>query len=268
MKKIISSIFALAALMLFSADVDAQSTYRIYHDAEAFNLKGHVKNVITYSAPVKGGAREKKEEWSFNPDGGIKFGDDCISFVSRGEQDELECAQKGTISCYYGVDYVEMKPNLNQKDFYWCWDGFENGDLYLKLDSKVTVFEQLERSKFDEYTAYEESNHYGFTWSGKRVKEISLSEGWVEYKWQRGAQGWDAQGGGDDREYRTHKYDAKGNVIKTTFQYGGGDKWVETYTYLKFDSHGNWIKRKVKSTGSNPSGNKPTIETRTISYYE
>lgn len=260
MKKIISSIFALAALVLFSTDVNAQSTTRIYHDAEAFNLKGHVKNVITYSAPVKGGAREKKEEWSFNPDGSIQLGGDCITFVSRDAQGQLKSFLKGTIDCWYDED-ITLNPNLNQQDFYWDWDSFENGERYLSLFSKKSVFEQLEKSNFDEYTAYEESISYGFKWNGKRVKEISSSEIWTEYKWQRGTQAWNSALGGDNREYITHKYDAKGNVIKSTFQFYP-EEWTKTYTYLKFDAKGNWTKRKVKSTID-----KPTIETRTITYY-
>ena len=59
-----------------------------------------------------------------------------------------------------------------------------------------------------------------------------------------------------------YKYDAKGNVIKSTFQFYP-EEWTKTYTYLKFDAKGNWTKRKVKSTID-----KPTIETRTITYYE
>ena len=268
MKKIISSIFVLAALMLFSADIDAQSAKRIYNDAAAFNIKGHVKKVITYSAPVKGGAREKKEEWSFNPDGGIKLKSDRITFISRDAQGRLDFFREGEIEMW-GEGNDEINISLDQKNFYWEWKAFDDGERYLDITSSLSVFAQLENSAYDEYFLREDIEHCKCKWDGKRVKEfVSFGELWGEYKWQRGSKEWAPLDGRGYGLYENYKYDAKGNVIKTIFQYGAGDEWTETYTYLKYDSHGNWIKRKVKSTGNNPSGNKSTIETRTITYYK
>lgn len=64
-------------------------------------------------------------------------------------------------------------------------------------------------------------------------------------------------GNGDDctTEY---KYDAKGRVIKETNDWGE----TRTYTYLKFDSYGNWIKRTVIN------GKSKSTETRKITYYK
>lgn len=64
-------------------------------------------------------------------------------------------------------------------------------------------------------------------------------------------------GNGDDctTEY---KYDAKGRVIKETNDWGE----TRTYTYLKFDSYGNWIKRTVIN------GKNKSTESRKITYYK
>ncbi len=56
---------------------------------------------------------------------------------------------------------------------------------------------------------------------------------------------------------RTFTYNTKGQIIKQNW-----DGEITTYTYQKFDSYGNWIKRTAKT------GRQSTVETRTITYYE
>lgn len=64
-----------------------------------------------------------------------------------------------------------------------------------------------------------------------------------------------------------YKYNSKGHTIR--FDFDGEYAYVKdfgfplyaTYTYQKFDSYGNWIKRTAKT------GKKRTVETRTITYY-
>ena len=55
---------------------------------------------------------------------------------------------------------------------------------------------------------------------------------------------------------RTFTYNTKGQIIKQNW-----DGEITTYTYQKFDSYGNWIKRTAKT------GRQSTVETRTITYY-
>lgn len=58
-------------------------------------------------------------------------------------------------------------------------------------------------------------------------------------------------------------YNSKGQVIKEVSADAEDEyRITTTYTYQKFDSYGNWIKRTAK----NKYGTK--VETRTITYYE
>lgn len=62
----------------------------------------------------------------------------------------------------------------------------------------------------------------------------------------------------------TYTYNTKGHIIKKISKYPPTYEIpveITTYTYQKFDSYGNWIKRTAKT------GKKRTVETRTITYY-
>ena len=74
-------------------------------------------------------------------------------------------------------------------------------------------------------------------------------------------------GSGGGATFQTkYTYNTKGQVIKEVNSGQGPDgrhrTSTTTYTYQKFDSYGNWIKRTAKT------GRKSTVETRTITYYE
>lgn len=74
-----------------------------------------------------------------------------------------------------------------------------------------------------------------------------------------------------------NEYDAEGNLVKQSLYNGDEDAESEEdltlmttteYTYLEFDSRGNWIRRKVKSTDAVIEYVNEEEETRTIEYYE
>ena len=74
-------------------------------------------------------------------------------------------------------------------------------------------------------------------------------------------------GSGGGATFQTkYTYNTKGQVIKEVNSGEGPDgrhrTSTTTYTYQKFDSYGNWIKRTAKT------GRKSTVQTRTITYYE
>lgn len=94
---------------------------------------------------------------------------------------------------------------------------------------------------------------------------------YIEYKYNKKGQvikteRWD---GNSSFTKTSYTYNAKGQVIKEIIKSGFSDVRgskvvctdVITYTYQKFDSYGNWIKRTAKV------GRKSTVETRTITYY-
>ena len=58
-----------------------------------------------------------------------------------------------------------------------------------------------------------------------------------------------------------YTYNSKGYIAKEHCT-GKWDSYTTIYTYQKFDSYGNWIKRTAKT------GRQSTVETRTITYYE
>ena len=118
----------------------------------------------------------------------------------------------------------------------------ENGDI---------IFEEIP----DSYWAKVERNEYG------RITYM----GGLEYSYNNKGQVIEIYASGGGRESTTKFfYNAKGQVIKTIVEGCGmeGDySYTTTYTYQKFDSYGNWIKRTAKT------GRKSKVETRTITYY-
>lgn len=72
---------------------------------------------------------------------------------------------------------------------------------------------------------------------------------------------------------RTYKHDDKGNVIQESWDYAGGDRsdHTNTYTYLEFDSKGNWIKRynyELNIRDGKSSTNLLGMTIRTITYFD
>ena len=72
------------------------------------------------------------------------------------------------------------------------------------------------------------------------------------------------------------EYDAEGRLVKLSEYIGGFEDeedelplWsITEYSYLDFDSHGNWIRRAVKVTLADMENTEDYEETRSIEYYE
>ena len=252
MKNILRKTFVLFTIISCAICVNAQST-RIYRDAEAFDLKGHVKKVVITSSE----APAAPEEWSFLPNGSISTDEFNLVYISRDNQNRLKGLTLGEISLN-GDEDCEDDLELSPKDFFW-----RKSDDGLILDSKATVFEQLAQSNYNKYYVNEESSEYSFKWNGNRVCEMFDQVVWGDAYWYRGTQKWElTMGGITSSSLTTYKYNAKGHISKIIVEY----PWIKystTYTYLKFDSKGNWTKRKAKSNDG-----KTTTETRTITYYK
>ena len=104
----------------------------------------------------------------------------------------------------------------------------------------------------------------GFEWAkNNKVKKRVGAYVHNILQWDRGVNRWNFLNGGCGDVAYIYSYDANGNIVKTMVEYKITKSLYATYTYLKFDSKGNWIKRKAKS-----SDGKTTIETRTITYYK
>ena len=257
MKNILRKTFVLFTIISCAICVNAQST-RIYRDAEAFDLKGHVKKVVISSSE----ASDALEEWSFLSNGSVSTDKFDLAYISRDKQNRLKGLTVGDLDLQPISEDDEDNEDdlgLSHKDFFW-----RMGEYGLNLDSEATVFKQLTQSRFNAYGAMVESRGVSFEWSGNRVSKCNDSGSWGEYSWQRSAQEWEpTMGGRTYASLTSYKFNAKGNISKAVVEYMGGEKYSIIYTYLKFDSKGNWTKRKAKS-----SDGKTTIETRTITYYK
>ena len=208
-KNIISSLFIMITIVGSSVSSMAQTSGRIYNDAEAFNLKGYVKECVTYN---------KTNDYKIS----------TISFKSNGEwitegDYELERDQNNRLlgyeftdsGCSFDDDNDEEYPNIN----YFC----------------------------DSHT---------FTWDGNKVSTES-------YFHEEGYE----QGGGVHEHYDIDfSYDKNNNIIKAQYC-ECRDSYTKTYKYTKYDSHGNWIERKVKTIDNRENDLGTSIETRVISYY-
>lgn len=76
-----------------------------------------------------------------------------------------------------------------------------------------------------------------------------------------------------------NEYDADGRLVKKTLYNGMEDEDVESkdasmlfatieYTYVDFDDHGNWTRRKAKWSDASADYVNEEEETRTIEYYQ
>ena len=111
----------------------------------------------------------------------------------------------------------------------------EDGDIIFEEDPNI-YWANIDRDNKGRITHYPREE-YTYNNKGQVIKTLVV-------------------GGG--RESVTKRYyNAKGQIIKEVT-----DGRTTTYTYQKFDSYGNWIKRTAK----NKYGTK--VETRTITYYE
>lgn len=158
--------------------------------------------------------------------------------------------------------------------------------------------------ELNDYTMYFNSNGEFTGWSEGAIK-YSGPNAYTKYgqKWRvtyTANTRTDRQVGGE-RWKIVYTFDKQGRIIKmssdeefyqqeTHYSYKGdskfpfregfggseggvGDDSATTYEYLKFDSHGNWIERRVKGTKLEDSYDEPEIinlnyiETRTITYY-
>lgn len=109
-----------------------------------------------------------------------------------------------------------------------------------------------------------------------RIASITFMEGMSELTWSDGrvvSTGGFEEGTAWRNDY---EYDAEGRLVKLIDYIGGFEDeddelllWSTTeYSYLEFDSHGNWIRRAVKVVIADIDGTEEYEEVRTIEYYE
>ena len=108
------------------------------------------------------------------------------------------------------------------------------------------------------------------------IASITGMEGMSEYTWNDGRVV-SAAGFEEGTVWKNDfEYDAEGRLVKLIEYIGGFEDeedelplWSTTeYSYLEFDSHGNWIRRAVKVTLADMENTEDYEETRTIEYYE
>ena len=125
------------------------------------------------------------------------------------------------------------------------WEFKENGTLYSRGGAQIisNSRDKLGRITYIDASAITEFFSYTYNQKGLLIKE----------SYTGGNRGWQST--------TKYTYNAKGQVIKEVHIEEDGYRTTTTYTYQKFDSYGNWIKRTAKV------GRKSTVETRTITYY-
>ena len=109
-----------------------------------------------------------------------------------------------------------------------------------------------------------------------RIVSIMGVEGMSEFTWSDGRVV-SATGFEEGTVWRNdYEYDTEGRLVKLSEYIGGFEDeedelplWSTTeYSYLEFDSYGNWIRRAVKVTLADMETSEVYEETRTIEYYE
>lgn len=108
------------------------------------------------------------------------------------------------------------------------------------------------------------------------IASITGFEGMSEYTWNDGRVV-SAAGFEEGTVWKNdYEYDTAGRLVKLMEYIGGFEDeedelplWSTTeFSYLEFDSHGNWIRRAVKVILADMENIEEYEETRTIEYYE
>ena len=108
------------------------------------------------------------------------------------------------------------------------------------------------------------------------IVSITGMDGMSEYTWNEGRV-ISAAGFEEGTVWKSdYEYDTEGRLVKLIEYIGGFEDeedelplWSTTeYSYLEFDSHGNWIRRAVKVTLADMENTEDYEETRAIEYYE
>ena len=111
-----------------------------------------------------------------------------------------------------------------------------------------------------------------------QIKSITCMEGFEEFTWADGRVVGSVSFMESQKTLTVNEYDAQGRLVKQ-IEYNGmedeevapTDEWLfatTVYTYLEFDSHGNWIRREAKYIDGNVDFVSETEEARSIEYYE
>lgn len=210
-KNIISSLFIMITIVGSSVSSMAQTSGRIYNDAEAFNLKGHVKECVTY-----------------DEDG---YDIMSVSFKSNGEwvMDE------------YQLERDDQNRLLGFRDISIDTTYIEDEEGHIQMDSNIITSD----------------TYCGFSWENNQVVEYCAYCCWSGSVW----------GGKNTYDIHNYEYDNNGNVTNEVYCDGHTHAEYYTYTYIKYDSHGNWIERKVKTSYYNNDDSFNSVETREIVYY-
>lgn len=119
LKNIVRNFFIMSTIIGSAFSVSAQSSTRIYHDAEAFNLYGPVKS---FSEKTKGYLSREPISISFNADGSI------IS------DNEVFRNDDGTIDSYSYISSIDSNTIIT---LIWNWNGnhiYQISQSYYKKD--------------------------------------------------------------------------------------------------------------------------------------
>ena len=117
----------------------------------------------------------------------------------------------------------------------------EDGTLYLMSGERVIIESRDKHGRITSCRGARMPQFYAYTYN---KKGLLIEE-------------WSTGGSCKSESIIEYTYNTKGQIIKQNWD----DCEITTYTYQKFDSYGNWIKRTAKT------GRRSTVETRTITYY-
>lgn len=240
------NLFIASTIIGSAMAINAQSSERTFNDAEAFNLKGHVKECVTLNE-----SQDTISFVSFCNDGYFSIDDN--DFVYRDDNGRITRMFSANIE-YIDSLVTENGETIEVSDF--AWDRYN-----LICNEKVKRI--LNESEGTEFSVYAETYGVEFLWKDNKVTKVESYTPGSTYIWNNYSKNFLCHGTGW-WQASSFEYDKKGNVITEEIEYRSY-KEIYTYKYLEFDSHGNWTKRKVSQNGIS---NETSIQTRNITYYE
>ena len=176
-------------------------------------------------------------------------------------------------------EIVSITPDLA----YWDLQGPVKHCNEVEFDNQGTMVSIGGYDPFSIEQAYREMDGDDFVefskWERDEVGHIASVtgvEGMSEYTWNDGRVV-SAAGFEEGTVWKNdYEYDTVGRLVKLMEYIGGFEDeedelplWsTSEFSYLEFDSHGNWIRRAVKVTMADMENTEEYEETRTIEYYE
>lgn len=176
-------------------------------------------------------------------------------------------------------EIVTVTPDLT----YWDLHGPVKHCNEVEFDNQGTMVGIGNYDPFSIEQAYREMDGDDFVEFSKwerdeegHIASITGFEGMSEYTWNDGRVV-SAAGFEEGTVWKNdYEYDTVGRLVKLMEYIGGFEDeedelplWSTTeFSYLEFDSHGNWIRRAVKVILADMENIEEYEETRTIEYYE